>query len=96
MSNSGVIPEDAKAQFWAVVRECLVEFHGKLPRASRAKVLQFRRRVEQYPKEAMELFYHNEPFVIACRIAKHRIPVDEHIKRYIEISDIEHPLKADG
>ena len=70
MSKPAVIPEDAKAHFWNVVRECLIEFHGKPRSASRGKVLQFRREVEQYPKEAMELFYHNEPFDIACRLAK--------------------------
>jgi hypothetical protein len=91
-----VISEDVKAHFWAVVRKCLVEFHGKSPIASRAKVLQFRGKVEAYPKEAMDLFYHNEPFDIACRIAKHRLRIEEHVQRYTEIRDVEHPLKADG
>lgn len=96
MSNSAVIPEAAKAHFWVVVKECLIEFHGKPRNASRAKVFQFRRKVEEYPKEALELFYHNEPFDIACRIAENPISVDKHLKRYIQIRDIEHPLAADG
>lgn len=95
MSKSAVIPEEAKAHFWIVVTECLIEFHGKTRTASRTKVLQLRRKVEEYPKEVMELFYHNEPFDIACRIAKHRIGLDKHITRYIQIRDIEHPLETD-
>ncbi len=96
MSESAVIPEDARDHFWIVVGECLVEFHGKDRTASRAEVLQLREQVEQSPKEAMELFYHNEPFDVACRIAKRPIRVEEHIERYLQIRDVEHPLKADG
>ena len=94
MRHSAVIPDDAKTHFWIVVRECLIEFHGKPRISSRAKVLQFRRKVDEYPRQAMELFYHNEPFDIACRIAKHRISVNKHIKRYVQIRDIEYPLKT--
>jgi hypothetical protein len=91
MSNPAVIPEAAKEHFWTVVRECLVAFHGKSRNASRANVLRFRKKVEEYPKEAMELFYHHEPFDIACRIAKHPLSVDKHLKRYIHIRDVETP-----
>ena len=95
MSDPAVIPEDAKSHFWTVVRECLIAFHRKSPSASRAQVLHLRKKVEEYPKETMELFYHNEPFDVACRIANHRLSVDKHIKRYIQIRDIDNPLKTD-
>ncbi len=70
MTASRIIPEDAKDQFWSVVKECLVEFHQR-PRAwSRATASRFRKEVEAMPRAQMELFYHAEPFDVACRLAQ--------------------------
>jgi len=87
MNPSKVIPDHAKDRFWFVVRDCLVEFHDMDKSIVRAKVNNFRKRVENFPEDGMELFYHSEPFDIACRIAKHRLNVDNYLPRYIEIRD---------
>lgn len=44
----------------------------------------------------MEMFYHNEAFDVACRIAKQQLPVALHSQRYTEIRDVEHPLNPNG
>ena len=79
MRISRIIPEDAKDHFWSVVKECLVEFHQK-PRAwSRTRSGRFRTRVETMPPEEMELFYHSEPFDVACRLAEEPLDVGDHL-----------------
>ena len=89
MSISRIIPEDAKDHFWSVVKECLVEFHQR-PRAwSRTSASRFRTRVEAMPHEQMELFYHSEPFDVACRLAQHPLDMGDHLSRYLQIRDRE-------
>jgi len=73
-----MISEDVKDHFWAVVRECLIQFHGKA-----LEIEFFRKGVKD------DLFYHNEPFGIACRIAKNPLAVENYIERYIQIRDVE-------
>jgi hypothetical protein len=87
MRISRIIPEDAKDHFWSVVKECLVEFHHR-PRAwSQAKAKRFRARVEAMPHEQMELFYHSEPFDVACRLAQQPLDMGNYLSRYLQIRD---------
>ncbi len=39
------------------------------------------------PREQMELFYHSEPFDVACRLAQHPLDLKDHLPRYLEIRD---------
>ena len=88
MRSSRVIPEDAKDEFWSVVRDCLVEFHDR-PRAwARAAANRLRAKVESMPHEQMEWFYHSEPFDIACSLANHQLAMGKNIlSRYLQIRD---------
>jgi hypothetical protein len=91
-----MIPEDAKDHFWSVVKECLVEFHRR-PRAwSRTRTNRVRTRVEAMPHEEMELFYHSEPFDVACRLAQHPLDMAKHLSRYLQIRDGEDSRKSEA
>jgi hypothetical protein len=90
MSPSKVTPDEAKAEFWHVVRACLVEFHKRTsPVVLLGRLKRFRRKVEHLPIEEMDLFYHSEPFDIACRIAQNPLNVETHLARYLKIRDKE-------
>ncbi|MBY0526552.1 MAG: hypothetical protein K2R98_24365 [Gemmataceae bacterium] len=87
MNSSETTPDDARGHFWSVVKECLVQFHQRQPGAARAQVKQFRKKVDNLPAEQMELYYHSEPFDVACRLAKHPLSVKAYLTRYLEIRD---------
>lgn len=40
----------------------------------------------------MELFSHDEPFDVACRIAGNVIDIEPHLERHLAIRDVENPL----
>jgi hypothetical protein len=87
MSGSKVIPKDAKDQFWSVVKKCLTEFHRKSPSWARERISQFFEMLEEKPEQEIELFYHSEPFDVACRLAGHSVSLEKHLRRYLEIRD---------
>jgi len=87
MTTPRIIPEDAKDHFWSVVKECLVEFHDKSPAWSRTTAKRFRAKVEAMPQQEMELFYHSEPFDVACRLAQQPLDIGKHQARYLRIRD---------
>lgn len=39
------------------------------------------------PVEQMELFYHAEPFDVACDLADNSLDVRDHLNEYLEIRD---------
>jgi hypothetical protein len=82
-----VIPVDAQDHFWSVVRRCLREFHTKQSPSALKKASRLRTKVEQLPAEDRELFYHDEPFDVACRLAGRRLKVEDHLKHYLKIRD---------
>ena len=90
MSSSNVIPDEAKDLFWSVVKVCLREFHEMPVEAVRRKSARFRNKIEQLPFDAMEYFYHSEPFDVACDIANHPLNLEGHLSRYLQIRDEEH------
>jgi hypothetical protein len=90
MSSSKAVPEVAKDQFWAVVEDCLQEFHGQKQEMSRRKANKLRNSVERMTTAEVELFYHSEPFDVACEIAGAPLEVDVYLERYLQIRDEEH------
>jgi len=90
MSSARSVADDAKEEFWAVVRDCLHEFH-KLNRVmTRRKAAHFRKNIEAMRKEITELFYHSEPFDVACDIANHPLNLEKYLDRYLELRDQKH------
>ncbi len=90
MNLEKVIPQDARDAFWAVVRDCLREFHGMRPETSRRKAAKLRITIEELELESVALFYHCEPFGVACDIAGKSLDVAPHLQRYIHLRDEKH------
>ena len=90
MSSSRVVPDDAKVQFWAVVEDCLREFHAMKQEAIRRKAGKLRNAIERSPTAELEFFYHSEPFDVACDIAANPLNVDVYLYRYLHIRDEKH------
>jgi hypothetical protein len=69
-SSTSLLPTEVRDAFWAVVRVCLKEFHGKLEEEAIALSDELRSRIEiQQPRNEDSLIYHNEPFYVACGLA---------------------------
>jgi len=90
MNSSKVVPDDAKDEFWAVVADCLHEFHGIKPEVSRRKAGKLRNAIGRLTTAQVEFFYHSEPFDVACEIADEPLRVEEHLDRYLQIRDEKH------
>jgi hypothetical protein len=87
MSASSAASKDSESEFWSVVKKCLAEFHGKSPRWAREKIKQVCENLQQKPEQQVELFYHAEPFDVACRLAGQSVSLQKHLRRYLEIRD---------
>jgi hypothetical protein len=90
MSSSTVVPDDAKDEFWAVVEDCLREFHGMKPDAIRRKAGKLRQAIERMTPSELESFYHSEPFDVACDIAEDALNITVYLDRYLQIRDERH------
>jgi hypothetical protein len=66
-----MINSDAKDRFWQIVEECLIMVHGLHQDVARRKSVDLRERLESPPTGmSSDMFYHAEPFDVACDIAK--------------------------
>jgi hypothetical protein len=90
MSCSLVISDDAKDEFWEVVTDCLRAFHKMTAEATRRKVSRARKGIERLTESQIELFYHSEPFDVACEITRNPLEVEPHLDRYLQIRDVKH------
>jgi len=87
MRGSKIIPEEDQEHFWSVVKQCLREFHAARTPSLLRKMNRLRVKVEKLPLEGMELFFHSEPFDVACQLADHPLRVEDHLERYLSIRD---------
>jgi hypothetical protein len=87
MKSSNVIPKDEQDHFWSVVRLCIRRFHAGCASVTLAAGARLRKKVNGMPVEQMELFYHAEPFDVACNLANHPLDVKDHLNEYLEIRD---------
>lgn len=87
MIRSKVIPADEQAHYWSVVQTCLTEFHRLDPTTAASRIHTMREDVESMPRRQAELFFHAEPFDVACRIAEREIDLTPFLARYLEIRD---------
>jgi len=73
-----MMTQKEKDRYWLVVRECLVAFHGQKRLIANARVNFYRARIDSAePQIASDVFYHNEPFDIACDIAGRDLLMNE-------------------
>jgi hypothetical protein len=90
MSSSSIVPKAAIDEFWAVVEDCLQEFHGIKSAAIQRKAGKMRQVVERMTRSEQESFYHSEPFDVACEIADNPLNVEDHLARYLHLRDEKH------
>jgi hypothetical protein len=86
VKTSKVISSESQEHFWRVVRACLREFHHA-SQAVLARVSKLRQTIDDAPIEEVELFFHGEPFNVACGLAGRRLPIKPHLQKYLEIRD---------
>lgn len=87
MNASKAFSPDSVETFWAIVRECLREFHRMTTEEARRKAIRLRGKLESMTKDQIELFYHSEPFGVACDIANRQLKAVKYLDRYVEIRD---------
>lgn len=87
MKSSNIIPKDEQDHFWSVVRQCIRKFHARRASSTLAAATRLRKKVNGLPVEEMELFYHAEPFDVACNLADNPLDVKDHLGKYLEIRD---------
>ena len=87
MKSSKVIPKDEQDHFWSVVRQCIRIFHTDRAERTLPEATRLRKKVNEMPVRQMELFYHAEPFDVACNLASYALEVKDHLKEYLEIRD---------
>ena len=87
MTSSAVIPKEEQDHFWIVVRQCIRRFHARCSSSTLTKATRLRKKVNGMRVEQMELFYHAEPFDVACNLAGNPLDVKDHLDKYLEIRD---------
>jgi hypothetical protein len=77
------LTEDDKILFWNIIEHCLVKFHGKKSRWAHAAAIELREKIESTPLGMPDdIFYHAEPFDIACDIAGEHLDITRFWKEY--------------
>jgi hypothetical protein len=87
MKSSAVIPEDEQDHFWSVVRQCIRRFHACCASKTLAEATRLRKKVNGMQVEQIDLFYHAEPFDVACNLADNALDVKDHLDEYVQIRD---------
>lgn len=95
MRKSKVTTAQAEEQFWSVVEACLREFHHQRPNSIAKGITKLHNQVKEMPPQAIQLFYHAEPFDVACRVADKDLDVRDYLPRYLEIRDGDAGLPSD-
>jgi hypothetical protein len=83
MTPPFALPPRSKDDFWDVVEDCLRGFHN-LP-SPRAKQLTngLRGTIENPPPDiSSDIFYHAEPFDVACDLAGQPLDLEPHRQEY--------------
>lgn len=73
-------------RFWAVVEDCLVQFHHFERDTAAGKVTSYWRRLprgaEGEAPSFDDMIYHAEPWYIACDLAGHELPLAQYQPEY--------------
>ncbi len=83
-----MIPDLEVDAFWLATIECLVRYHGFADERATREVAAFRHRIAQSPfPRPDEMVYHDEPFNVACGIAKRELERFAMIDEYERLLD---------
>jgi hypothetical protein len=78
-----VIDTKAKDAFWEIVEECLTGIHGLAKPEAHRRSLDFRLRIESaLSGMSSDIFYHAEPFDVACDIAGKQLDLSQYRGQY--------------
>lgn len=78
-----MIDPKAKDTFWDVVEECLIEIHGLSIPDAHKRSMDLCGRIESPPSGmSSDIFYHAEPFDVACDIVGRRLDLAQHRPQY--------------
>lgn len=80
--NLSLIDPHTRSEFWEVVRECLIELHGLSQFEALQRSHDLRKQIETPPGLNSDLFYHNEPFQVACDITGQQFDLAQYCARY--------------
>lgn len=93
-----MIPRDEVEAFWEVTRDCLVRFHGISSEVAAREVAALRGDLARtWTPGAVPMIYHDEPFNVACDIARQQLDRFEPAvaEEYYAMLDRPFPLLAD-
>lgn len=83
-----MIEDKVKNAFWDVVIECLVQFHHWQLGKAREATIALSKGIEKPPLGlSSDIFYHSEPFDVACDLAKVPLSFSEYRDEYNKILD---------
>lgn len=78
-----MINPQAKDAFWHVVEECLTAMHGLSQQDAHGKSLALRARIDEPPSGmSSDIFYHAEPFDVACDLVGRQLDLSEYRPHY--------------
>jgi hypothetical protein len=78
-----MIDKKAKDTFWGVVEDCLVEFHKLSKHDARQESLYLRTQIKSPPPGlSSEIFYHNDPFYVACDMMGNQFDLSQYYPKY--------------
>jgi hypothetical protein len=81
----------AKNKFWGAVEDCLVEFHGLSISQSHQMSNMLYERIESPPQGiSNDVFYHADPFDVACDLAEYQLDISETRSQYDKILNRHH------
>jgi len=80
-----MVTQANKETYWTIVRDCLVRFHGFSNTDASQQVASLRPRIEA--TLSSDIYYHNEPFVVACNIAGKDLDINDFDAVYEEMLD---------
>lgn len=73
-----MIDRKAADAFWHVVKACLIQFHKFSESEADQKIVALRKRIESPPTGmSSDMFYHAEPFDVACDIAEEQLKFEK-------------------
>jgi hypothetical protein len=87
MKRTRITATEAAENYWSVVANCLRVFHHKRSEWITDSVAKLQAIVEDMPPQSRDLYYHAEPFDVACRLAEKELDVKAHLKRYLQLRD---------
>ncbi len=77
-----MVAKASKDAFWAALIECLIEFHHIARNDAMAQVKTLRVALTGPSGRRDTMIYHEEPFTVACRIAREPLEIEQVRPRY--------------